>query len=110
MNETIRIVCISDTHANTDHEEFPDIPNGDILIHAGDFTLYGKTIEHVAKFNDWLGTLPHEHKIVISGNHERMFDANLPYITFEEAEKMRKSLTNCIYLENSSVTIKGMDI
>ena len=42
------------------------LPDGDILIHAGDFTLTGHVLE-VKKFNTWLGTLPHKHKIVIAG-------------------------------------------
>ena len=65
MPESIRIVCISDTHNLTDREDFPDIPDGDILIHTGDFTICGKE-EDVIKFNDWIGTLPHEYKVVIA--------------------------------------------
>ena len=72
---------------------------GDILIHAGDFTEYGLVSEVVA-FNNWMATLPHkvniihhtkyevsskllisQHKIVIAGNHELSFDPN----TLEEA-------------------------
>ena len=34
------------------------VPPGDILIHSGDFTNYGRK-EEVEKFNQWLGTLPH---------------------------------------------------
>lgn len=35
----VRIVCISDTH--TKHGDL-NIPDGDILIHAGDFTSFGR--------------------------------------------------------------------
>ena len=45
------------------------IPDGDILIHAGDFTRYGKRAD-ADDFNAWLATLPHKHKIVVNGNHE----------------------------------------
>lgn len=62
----IRVVLISDTHG--DHRSMT-IPDGDILIHAGDFTCYGRR-EQAIDFNDWLGTLPHQYKIVINGNHE----------------------------------------
>lgn len=34
----VRIVCMSDTHSLTPHIKF-DVPIGDILIHAGDFTV-----------------------------------------------------------------------
>jgi predicted phosphodiesterase len=62
----IKIVMISDTHA--DHRSLT-IPDGDILIHAGDWTCFGHR-EHATDFNDWLGTLPHPYKIVVNGNHE----------------------------------------
>ena len=57
------------------------IPDGDVLLHTGDFT-YKKSkglnqMEQVIQFNDWLGTLPHKHKIVIAGNHEFSFDSRL---------------------------------
>ena len=35
----IRVVCISDTHCF--NESFKNVPAGDILIHAGDFTQIG---------------------------------------------------------------------
>lgn len=40
----IRIVCISDTHNRTDFIDFP-IPDGDLLIHGGDFTFQGQRRE-----------------------------------------------------------------
>lgn len=49
----IRIVCMSDTHALTRHLKF-EVPNGDIFIHAGDFSACGKSDE-IKEFNDWLG-------------------------------------------------------
>lgn len=49
----IRIVCMSDTHSLTPHIKF-DIPNGDIFIHAGDFTKCGQQNE-VIDFNNWIG-------------------------------------------------------
>lgn len=52
------------------------IPEGDILIHAGDFTRCGH-LQEVRDFNNWLGSLPHKHKIVIAGNHELTFDQKL---------------------------------
>ncbi len=35
----IRVVCISDTH--NQHQKLT-IPDGDILIHGGDFTNFGR--------------------------------------------------------------------
>ena len=107
MSDTIRIVCLSDTHNLTDRPDFPSIPDGDILIHTGDFTICGKT-EDVIKFNEWLGTLPHEYKVVIAGNHEKTFDPKTENNDPEKALKIKRLLTNCIYLEETSVFIKGI--
>lgn len=68
----VRIVCMSDTHSLTSHLKF-EIPDGDIFIHAGDFTKCGLK-EEVIEFNNWIGNLTHKHKIVIAGNHELSFD------------------------------------
>lgn len=65
--KTITIVCVSDTHGKEDKVPVGD---GDVLIHAGDFTNFGKK-PHVLKFNKWLGNLPHKYKIVVNGNHEK---------------------------------------
>lgn len=65
----ITIVCISDTHG--EHRKLTKyMPSkADILIHAGDFTKFGKQ-EHIQDFNQWLSTLPYNIKIVVNGNHE----------------------------------------
>jgi hypothetical protein len=69
-NLGIRVVCISDTHG--DHEKLM-LPTGDILIHAGDFTRFGR-VDHAEKFNSWLAEQKikgnFQHVIVVNGNHE----------------------------------------
>ncbi len=66
---TIRIVAISDTHGM--HERIGALPDGDILIHAGDFTNTGRP-EEVRKFFQWFGKHKQfKKKIAIAGNHER---------------------------------------
>ncbi|MHA2066686.1 MAG: metallophosphatase domain-containing protein [Candidatus Thorarchaeota archaeon] len=62
----MRVICISDTHAR--HKDIT-IPDGDLLIHAGDFSMMGYDRE-VSEFKDWFSGLPHKHKIAICGNHE----------------------------------------
>ena len=122
ISETfMRVVCISDTHSRIETSEI-EIPEGDIIIHAGDFSNTG-ALKQVRKFNDWLGSLPHKHKIVIAGNHELSFDPN--YVshmkTFQKspakdsnknlsAEEMQKELSNCIYLQDSGVELYGIKI
>lgn len=93
----MRLVCISDTHSL--HRRISDIPDGDVLIHAGD-CLGAGTIENVHDLNDWLGTLPHRHKIVIAGNHDWAFQ--------ETPDLAVEALTNATYLEDSGVIIEGV--
>src|SRR5690242_1532048 len=69
--QPIKIVCISDTHTQT-----PTVPDGDILIHAGDLTNRGTFAELQARL-DWLNSLPHAHKLVVAGNHDLLLDAAL---------------------------------
>jgi len=91
----IKIVAISDTHAQ--HRAL-EVPEGDILVHAGDLTKMGE-LDSVADFNEWLGSLPHPHKIVIAGNHDFCFE--------REREASEALLTNCTYLHDASATVMG---
>jgi predicted phosphodiesterase len=63
----LRIVLISDTHGYED--KMSAIPNGDVLIHCGDFTKYG-TLPEIQKFKTWFNSFPHQHKVFVAGNHE----------------------------------------
>lgn len=67
--QKIRVVCISDTHSL----QPPKIPKGDLLIHSGDLCNNG-TIEEIQQTINWIKTLPHPKKVVISGNHDGYFD------------------------------------
>jgi predicted phosphodiesterase len=51
----MRIVCISDTHGK--HVEIEKIPDGDLLIHAGD-SLGISSMLDLMDLNEWLVTLP----------------------------------------------------
>lgn len=92
----MRIVCISDTHSRHDQVE---VPEGDVLVHAGDSTMVGR-VEEIIKFNHWLGQLPHPHKILIAGNHDWLFE--------KEPALAESLITNVIYLRDNSVTIDGV--
>ena len=92
----MRLVLISDTHGQ--HRKF-DIPEGDVLIHAGDFMWSGRNYEEIIDFDVWLGSLPHKHKIVIAGNHD---------ILFEQQYSARNHLTNATYLQDSGIEIDGL--
>lgn len=62
-----RFVLLSDTHGS--HEDVV-VPDGDILIHAGDFMGAPSHWPTLKGFAKWLGSLPHRRKIVIPGNHD----------------------------------------
>ena len=47
----LTIICISETH-ELQHEL--DVPNADILIHAGDFTMFSKSASAILDFDEWL--------------------------------------------------------
>ncbi len=93
----VRIVCISDTHG---HHAKLSVPNGDILIHAGDFMAFGDTPKEIVDFSHWLGKQPHRHKVVIAGNHDLMFERH--------PGAARGLLDNVIYLENSGAELMGL--
>lgn len=93
---SIRIVAISDTHGLHRHLQ---VPPGDILVHAGDMTGRGQ-LDQVADFNEWLGGLPHRHKVVIAGNHDFCFE--------QQPLESAALLTNCIYLFDKAITLDGL--
>ena len=95
MNNKLKCVAIADTHGM--HRDIT-IPNGDVLIHAGDITMRGKLSE-LNDFNDWLGEQPHKHKIIVAGNHDWSFE--------REKEASIKIVTNAVYLEDQSIEIEG---
>jgi predicted phosphodiesterase len=92
----VRIVCLSDTHNRHDALR---VPEGDVLVHAGDATMHG-TAEELEAFDAWLGALPHRHKLVIAGNHDFIFQ--------QRPSAARDLLRSALYLEDSEATIEGL--
>lgn len=71
----MRIVCVSDTHLM--HERGPlEVPDGDLLIHAGD-ALAGGSLSELVVFCGWLAKLPHRRKVFVPGNHDWPFEQDL---------------------------------
>lgn len=93
----MRIVCIADTHGL--HRRVGSVPNGDVLVHAGDITGYGE-IRELNDVDKWFKSLPHQYKIFVAGNHDGCFEH------FRELSE--KSITNAIYLQDSAVEIEGV--
>jgi Icc-related predicted phosphoesterase len=69
----MRIVCISDTHSL--HENMRHtLPEGDVLIHAGDCTNKGSQRD-VEEFVHWyMNIQSYDTKIFIAGNHDFAFE------------------------------------
>jgi Icc-related predicted phosphoesterase len=94
----MKIVCISDTHT---HHEKAHIPEGDLLIHAGDISN-GKD-RQVIRFLEWFEQHPHPYKVFIGGN--------MDYTLEHDADRYRKLLSDyTYYLENEEVIIEGLKI
>jgi Icc-related predicted phosphoesterase len=103
----LKIVCISDTH-NIAHPK--ELPDGDVLIHAGDLTLGGE-IHEVQHALAWFRRFPHKYKIFIGGNHDNAL-FRMPGI-FDICQEQMKSYKDCsapIYLQDSFVDIEGLRI
>ncbi|CAF1161727.1 unnamed protein product [Didymodactylos carnosus] len=96
----LRFVCMSDTH-NQIHKLI--IPHGDVFLHCGDAVKHRTSARDLITFNTFVGTLPHKHKIFISGNHCTCIDPNHP-------ERTQQILSNLVYLQDSSVDIDGVKI
>ncbi len=96
----MRIVVISDTHGL--HHRMPHLPDGDLLIHAGDCTNRGADHE-VAEFLEWFGERPHPHKILIAGNHDFLFERNAA-----RAEALVPP--NVTYLKDNGVAVGGLNV
>jgi Icc-related predicted phosphoesterase len=94
----MRIVLFSDTHGL--HEGLT-VPPGDVLIFPGDAGRRGP-LEELRAFNDFLGRLPHPHKLFVAGNRDYFFQ--------RQPEESRAILTHAVYLQDEELTIDGVRI
>lgn len=95
---TLRLVLISDTH--NQHDKIT-VPDGDVLIHAGDFGMRG-TENETRSFLAWYKRQMHRHKLFIAGNHDWLYERN---------GILARSLVpqGVIYLEDSGCEIEGLN-
>lgn len=94
----MRFVILSDTHSL--HRQVR-VPDGDVLLFAGDSTRKGDLAE-LSDFNDWLKGLPHPAKIVIAGNRDFCFESNLA--------ESRLALDAAIYLQDETAQVGAFRI
>lgn len=100
----MRIVFVSDIHGLHDRIE---IPEGEILIHAGDMTSMGKMNE-VAAVGVWLRKMKERFRAVVcvAGNHDWLFEKN---------RTLALSLLNGIggglsYLQDDGAEVEGLRV
>lgn len=91
----MKILHLSDTHGT--HHRLRDLPEADVVVHSGDFTMTGTKHEAI-DFLNWLCDLPYDHKIFICGNHDDcLYGANIDGLD-----------SNVHYLCNSGIEIDGV--
>lgn len=96
----LRLVIVSDTH---EQHAGVVVPDGDVFIHAGDFT-YNGDLKAIAAFGGWLAALPHRHKLVIAGNHDFAFE----HVPAPARKALGSDKNGVRYLQDSGVTIDGV--
>ncbi|MFB6143958.1 MAG: metallophosphoesterase, partial [Candidatus Nanohaloarchaea archaeon] len=99
-SEKLELVAFSDTHGQ--HRLVYDVPEGDVLVFAGDMTEHGRIAE-VEDFADWMGGLEHDLKVAVAGNHDYCFE---DYRRGEAVEALEDN--GIVYLENGSVDYRGV--
>lgn len=105
----MRLVLVADTHDFT-----VPVPSGDVLIHAGDLTMWG-TEERIRAALSWLSSLRHPHKLFVAGNHDFFFDERSPSmfrgVHLERTTSISQMLIdfpNLTYLQDSGCLIEGI--
>ena len=88
----MRLVAISDTHLQ--HRKL-DLPEAEILVHAGDFSNRG-SVPEAREFLTWFKSLDYEYKILVPGNHDISCE-------YSENELRTELIKEGIYFESNGV-------
>ncbi|WP_127714141.1 metallophosphoesterase [Halobacteriovorax sp. HLS] len=104
----MKIVAVSDTH----QAYLKNMPAGDILIHAGDFSLLPKNsyenrelmLSELSDLKNWFDSIRHlyKHTILVPGNHDWIFEVDYNFAS--------KFMGETLVLNDSSVTLEGLKI
>lgn len=98
----MRLVLISDTHCFHDRIK---VPEGDVLVFAGDLLLSGSAQEAVPAAV-WLGAVAKQftHVVFVAGNHDRYFEK----LGYDRTQDFFSDYAeNIHYLLDSSINIAG---
>ena len=95
------MVAISDTHT----QKIKDMPDGDLLVHSGDYSGRGSIVD-LSSFVNWMESLKDKYKsiITIDGNHDFNGERE-PILTRDMFES-----AGIVYLNDSGVEIDGFHI
>ena len=94
----VRLVALADSHLA--HHRL-QVPEGDVLVHAGDLCGWGADLEELRPAVAWLRALPHRHKVLVAGNHDWPF-ARAP------AEARALLGDSVVYLEDAGANVAGL--
>lgn len=99
----MKVTCISDLHGF-----YPDLPEADLLIVAGDWCR-NDHISEFFKFKSWLERCPFRKKIIVAGNHDNFVATaqSLEEISFSSLLEKNPSIE---YLCDSGTTFEGFKI
>ncbi len=113
---------ISDTHGL--HRQVPSLPEGDVLIHAGDCCSRA-TVEweptlrkagtSLIDFLDWFGSFPHPVKILVAGNHDtpftgKDFSTGKPLVMTAGQARQCCSNAGVLYLEQQELAVDRLRV
>lgn len=94
----MRIVCISDTHGY-----FPKLPEGDVLVHTGDYSAGRGSKEETLAFYRWIGGQPFDYLLTVPGNHDLVEERDQHWCGQVAANQ------NVIRLVDEAVTLEGIN-
>ncbi|KAH8092836.1 calcineurin-like phosphoesterase [Aureococcus anophagefferens] len=113
----VRWVFLSDTCGL--HHAMADVPNGDVLVHCGNFSTTG-SVERTREFVEWFAGHPHRRKVLVAGNHDTSLDADFYdahwrrlHPTRRDDAALREALRSdgrFAYLEHASATVLGYEV
>jgi Icc-related predicted phosphoesterase len=99
----VRVVMISDTHGKQRDMRLRPIPEGDILIHAGDLIRDHNDMREYYDINRFFQEQKSfKHKLFIAGNHDWGFQ--------REKQLATELMHGATYLQDQFVEIKGLKI
>jgi Icc-related predicted phosphoesterase len=95
----MKIIALADLQGQGPKIDPMLIPDGDLLLIAGDLTSWG-TVKELKACNTWLGLLHYKYKVIVGGNHDMGLEDGIG----------KQIFTNAIYLENELINIEGINI